>query len=699
MADNKFVNKNGQLERKVNFSGKKQFYRVGKDIFDAATQRRITLPEWEQNWTDPSRSQQIDAPIGRTEALLPQSNTAQQTETAPAPLSQSDNFALILTNILNKAQGATYKDLVLKKRELQREVLNRQMSDIPEPLAGNLSYAEMTGLRSAKAKALSSDIDRNAADIAQYEFIFDKAKSISEEFAKNMKAPDNIVTAYARAIEADPDKLDEIIAAGKVNQKTFDAIMTKIDFSKLDTTKKKQEAELEMYKQKKAIDQQYETGKTTYGKIGVDAQGNDIYGFVDTKNQKVSPYNANIADVSMASAQDITNAIKQIESGGNYQAQGASGEIGAYQFMPSTWSQWSQEYLQAQGKAPQSLNPTPANQDAVAKSKISQWQAQGLTPQQIFAKWNSGSETGWENKIGTNEQGVAYNVPDFVQKGISALGGIVGKTQQLTATQLTEANNLAKQLYGGTTIRTKDGYNNFVQPIIDRMKAGESIDEISDSLRFKGQSPEFTGVVREAAQQITSGLNATQTETVLDKLDDIVSSNNQGKVQDFLKKIALQYTGNAEEVKQIRGKERTIEFLSEIQNDLNILSSNGINTDIFSGTVENTAKRIGQVAQPALRTLATKIQTAIQKYRHDMTGAQFSVPETQEYKDIFPSISATGKFNTATIQGLQDTFQGDIDFFYSFAMGNEAYNEIFKNKVSEKTLQNEYNQYLQSFKQ
>jgi hypothetical protein len=134
--------------------------------------------------------------------------------------------------------------------------------------------------------------------------------------------------------------------------------------------------------------------------------------------------NGNIqVDVSSATAEQIANAIKQIESGGNYSAKGASGEYGAYQFMPATWQSWSKEYQKSIGQTGFSLAQTPENQDKVAMFKIQQWLAQGLTPQQIAAKWNSGSEVGWENKIGVNKQGVAYNVPQYVNKFTTTLGG------------------------------------------------------------------------------------------------------------------------------------------------------------------------------------------------------------------------------------------------------------------------------------
>lgn len=174
--------------------------------------------------------------------------------------------------------------------------------------------------------------------------------------------------------------------------------------------------------------------------VGQDEMGNNIYGYFDTKTGKVvylnqdANGNTGFYGSQDATADDIANAIKTVESNGNYNAKGASGENGAYQFMPSTWASWSKDYAaQVLGKSIGNMKMTPENQDAVARWKIQSWLDQGLNAEQIAAKWNSGSETGWETKIGTNSKGVAYNVPAYVNKVTGALKNVV--SSKATATE------------------------------------------------------------------------------------------------------------------------------------------------------------------------------------------------------------------------------------------------------------------------
>lgn len=215
-------------------------------------------------------------------------------------------------------------------------------------------------------------------------------------------------------------------------------------------------------------------------RIGTDENGHPIYGYAgggavgggggssggNYSGDGEIPESA----VTGYSAKDIAASIKQHESGGNYSAKGGSGEFGAYQFMPGTWDAYSAEYLKSQGKEPQSLVPSQANQDAVAEFKIQQWLNQGWDVRQIAAAWNSGSPT-WEGKKGTNKQGVKYDVPSYVSAILKGLpSGGIGSWEPKTDTDwIAKAIMTGEQppdlkgLYGkSSAVRStlaKKGYN------------------------------------------------------------------------------------------------------------------------------------------------------------------------------------------------------------------------------------------------
>jgi hypothetical protein len=113
----------------------------------------------------------------------------------------------------------------------------------------------------------------------------------------------------------------------------------------------------------------------------------------------------------------VATAIKHVESRGNYKAKSKDAGYGAYQIMPATWKAWAKEYTNSDKPLPM----TPENQDMIAEWKIQQWIDEGLTVEEIAAKWNSGSHKNWKKKIGVNKWGVKYNVPAYVKKVNKAL--------------------------------------------------------------------------------------------------------------------------------------------------------------------------------------------------------------------------------------------------------------------------------------
>lgn len=107
----------------------------------------------------------------------------------------------------------------------------------------------------------------------------------------------------------------------------------------------------------------------------------------------------------------LTKAIGQSESGGNYSAQGKSGEHGAYQYTKPTWDSDSQKYL---GQAVPLEQATPAQQDEVAYKKVQDLGKQGYKPDQIASIWNSGKPD-YQGNVGTNKYGVKYDTPAYVK--------------------------------------------------------------------------------------------------------------------------------------------------------------------------------------------------------------------------------------------------------------------------------------------
>jgi len=127
-------------------------------------------------------------------------------------------------------------------------------------------------------------------------------------------------------------------------------------------------------------------------------------------------------------AVNLAKAIRQVESGGSVKALGQSGEKGAYQFMPETWTSYSK---QAGINAPLE-QATLEQQNQVAYHKVKQWKDRGYNPGQIASMWNAGEgkpNAYKENYRGTNEKGVAYDTPKYAQQVAEVYQSLKGQRQ------------------------------------------------------------------------------------------------------------------------------------------------------------------------------------------------------------------------------------------------------------------------------
>lgn len=219
-------------------------------------------------------------------------------------------------------------------------------------------------------------------------------------------------------------------------------------------------------------------------------------------------------------AVNLAKSIRQTESGGDFNAKGKSGESGAYQWMPETWKAQAQSVL-GDANAPM----TPDNQQAVAYMTIKQWKDQGLNPAQIAAKWNSGSETGWENKVGTNAAGAHFDVPKYVKSVTDAYqtikgGGSVGvdpgnpssTAGQKYAPQAGQEQGLGDQLntrakdFGNAVGTGVQGLQNIIQGDV----LGGAGHLVSAGLQGGGSAAGALGDVANAGLELIPGVKAVE---------------------------------------------------------------------------------------------------------------------------------------------------------------------------------------------
>jgi predicted 3-demethylubiquinone-9 3-methyltransferase (glyoxalase superfamily) len=254
--------------------------------------------------------------------------------------------------------------------------------------------------------------------------------------------------------------------------------------------------------------------------------------------------------------------------------------------------------------------------------------------------------------------------------GISGGGTI--DINNLSPLEQLQARNISTKIFG----KIGGAKSENISLIAGLVADGMDVNQIEDSLRSSTYSNEYVGAFRDASENIQIGMSENQATVFSNNLDRQLEAGNYDKALETLKVAALASFPSAE-ASQIRGKDRTVEFLLEIKDDLKNFKDLGGNTNIFNGNAEKIAGKVGEVIDPTLRNLATKIQTAIISYRRAMSGVAFSVPESKEYKALFPNIDKNFKYNEQTVNALVDSFVGELDYSFGSVMGNGTYRELY----------------------
>lgn len=118
-------------------------------------------------------------------------------------------------------------------------------------------------------------------------------------------------------------------------------------------------------------------------------------------------------------AVNLAKAIRQTESGGNFQAKGKSGEYGAYQFTEPTWKAYSSKY----GVTANLADATPEQQNEVAYKQIKEWKDQGHNVGEIASMWNAGEKNKdayINGNSGVNSSGVKYDTGAYAKSVATA---------------------------------------------------------------------------------------------------------------------------------------------------------------------------------------------------------------------------------------------------------------------------------------
>lgn len=224
----------------------------------------------------------------------------------------------------------------------------------------------------------------------------------------------------------------------------------------------------------------------------------------------------------------LAKAIRRTETGGHkdpYNARGASGEFGAFQFMPATYKSLAQKHL---GNA--NAAPTVENQNKIVYSEIKKLKDQGYNPAQIASIWNSGKPDRYKNGgVGVNKYGVSYNVPQYVSKVSQNYKALIGTVQPVQ----------------------KQAPEQPVEPTIEQQKQERIAQGLPVSVREDRAEPTLAGgIIREIVKQPLKAALSVARPIVGYSKGVSVDTNYLGNVGDYGTEIQKDTQQLAQKYKQ-----------------------------------------------------------------------------------------------------------------------------------------------------
>lgn len=391
-------------------------------------------------------------------------------------------------------------------------------------------------------------------------------------------------------------------------------------------------------------------------------------------------------------ALNLAKAIRRAETGSStdpYNARGASGESGAYQFMPDTWKQWAGQYL---GNATAEMSVE--NQNRVAYSRIKELKDQGYNPAQIASMWNSGDKNAYtgvrsDGKTKTvgrikNSAGVEVDidVPGYTKKVSQYYNELkggqatpIGNTQIQTSVQQPQAEGGVLSQLGTATPQAPQEQSKLDFRL---QQGGEALGKLAQGVSEGDISRMASGVIQTggavaggALDLVNAGLNAA-TFGGYDAAMDFVGKKiiaplfgaaGGGKVVEQWQQFAAE---NPEAAKNIGAMGNIVSVLPVFQAARKgyVAGKSAVAAGVaktgFIKTAEEAAK--AELRSSAGTTMKGKVVTSAR----DVKGKEIDPIDTIVDKDYLPTVvndaSGIPRYNTeAARKKIQDNLDLDDD--------------------------------------
>jgi len=229
---------------------------------------------------------------------------------------------------------------------------------------------------------------------------------------------------------------------------------------------------------------------------------------------------------------------------------------------------------------------TEQNQKAVLTGMVKKWADEGLQPYEIAAKWNSGSNKGWENKVGTttvNGKPLKYDTPSYVKEVDNLFRQFSRNIPQSVSTEQPVA-----QAFDIPEVKEVNKLGRL------QSEAQQAQAESKKANSFLGKAGNFGKALAE---------NLISSEIGLGKTLQKVYHNQSETYTKLIQDVSNQQTNLIKAIKEKEAKQGDTTSLKRIYND-NLKQLAELNKNLAEETnLPSTGKVVGQLGGTALDIL------------------------------------------------------------------------------------------------
>lgn len=295
-----------------------------------------------------------------------------------------------------------------------------------------------------------------------------------------------------------------------------------------------------------------------------------------------------------------------------------------------------------------------------------QKQIDGVNKIAEAAAQNGADKATMDRIMSSRDEGEAVsNAGDYLQSATGQLGDYL---QYKRATVLKGLTPMDYQSYKdredakAAKLEATKSYNNAYNSTAGRLAAEKKYSDADGSGGGK-----FAATVSQAADFEPAKTQASYQKNLQDLIGKGDYKSALLKIQNSVSKSL---TG--ENKTNFDAKVAALPALDDLSAKLKAYADAGGDTGILKGTAEKIANKLGEVKDARFKSLATDLKLSLQKYRHDVSGANFSVQEGKDYADVNPSGNNKLDLNLSIIDGMKDNFQRQVDSAVESKVGEGA---------------------------